>query len=61
MDDYVDLYCEGCDSFFECEPELAAQHLRLADDPDFMTPILCNSCTLQAMIDEECENETSRL
>lgn len=53
MEYYVELYCEGCDGFFECECELAAQHERLARDPNFMTPILCHECTLQAMIEEE--------
>ena len=54
----VELYCEGCDSFFECEPQLAKIMLEDKSDPDTCHElILCNDCTLEAMIEEQWEDE----
>lgn len=52
----VELYCEICDSRFKADEQLAK--IMLEDKFDFETsdkPIMCNKCTMEAMILEEEE------
>lgn len=52
----MELYCEICDTYFECDLQLAEIHLEYRRDPETChKPIMCNKCTIDAMILESQE------
>ena len=48
------LFCEGCEDFFETTEDMASSHRQMRSDTDTChVPILCDDCTLKAMIAED--------